>query len=159
MNNARLSKVNILEAFTEAFTFENTWQAIGQELWSSLATASKLPLEKEELFNNEDCTQQADLGALNPQDPMASGVLAFLDSIHEAKQALANKAHGSDSKHEYIQLTLKQDILKLMDKKEYYYKDKDPSINEVYDITLYTGFSKEALAKILIELDLLKVLP
>ncbi len=157
--DAKTTKANILEAFTDAFTFENTWKAIGQELWSSLATASELPLKKEELFKTEDCTQEADLGTLNTQDPMSSGVLAFLGSIHEAKQALANAAQGSDSKHEYIQLTLKQDILKLMDKKEYYYKDKDSTVNEVYDITLCTGFSKEALARVLQELGLLTVLP
>ncbi len=51
VNNPRLTKANILEAFTETFTFENICEVLDKELWSSLATASKLPLSQDQLFS------------------------------------------------------------------------------------------------------------
>ncbi len=86
---------------------------------------------------------------------MASGVLEFLDRIEKAKDTLANEDATSNDKNEYIRSNFKQKVLHLMRPKNCYYEDPDYG---PLDITLYTGFSKEALARILIELDILSII-
>ncbi len=124
-----MTKALLLEAFTDAFTFENTWESIAKELFESLASESKI--EGYDLFKDEACTQRLDLS--EHKDPLVKGATAFLKNI------------GFEM----------DEMNSLFATKEYYYKDLE--YDDIYPTNMIIGFSKEGLGKILQKLGLLSV--
>lgn len=124
-----ITKANILEAFTNAFTFENMWGILSKELFKSLSTASELGYK---LFKDEVCTKEVDLSV--GQDPLAYGATAFLKNIGFEMDVI-NKSF------ETVQC---------------YYKDT--LYEEIYPANIIVGFSKQGLAEILLKLGLLSQL-
>jgi hypothetical protein len=126
-----ITKASLLEVFTNAFTFENTWKIIAKELFENLASESKIE-EGYELFTDEACTQKLDLSQM--KDPFAKGATAFLKNI------------GFKT----------TEINEIFSQQECFYK-YSPESKFIDSVQLSVGFSKEGLGKILQKLGLLSV--
>lgn len=130
-----LTKALLLEAFTDAFTFENLHKIMGELLFETLAAelpASESKLKGGELFEDEACTQKLDINICSQL--LSPGPQAFLKNI------------GFDE----------AEINNFFTTKTCYYQD--PVFGDIDSTHLNVSFSKEGLAENFLKLGLLSVI-
>ncbi len=140
LKNTVSDKVSIVSAFVESFTFENIWQALADLIWKKAAEESSFGIL---VYKDPACTQTLNLdiyedheGIIARQDPLANGVLRFLNHLGLSPDACCEK------------MTI-------------YYKDPlvDIEQGDYSSIQIYACFTKEGIAQILAKLNLLTVEP